>query len=436
MSVSSPAVADAAPALSPTVRVRTRRSLFWIVLAVIAVIVATAALLLRGGAADGPALGADNPAPSGSMAVANVLKAQGVHLTGADTLAQARSAIGSAGDSTLLLYDPHGYLSQKKLRSLDGLATTTVLVRPGFTALRELAPGVAAAGSPPHATRPLTAGCDAVAARKAGTISAPQATYRLQRNAYAGCFAASRDTYALATHSGAGHTVWVVGSTSVFDNENALREGNAALALNLLGEHETLVWYLPTLADVDPTGPPSLGELTPGWLTPAILLLIAATVAAAIWRGRRFGPLVIENLPVLVRAGETMEGRARLYQRSSARLRALDALRIGAVGRIATRCGLPRTATSTEVADAAAALIGADTRLVRGVLIDAVPGSDAELMRLSDELAELERAVVHASGIGGTGVRAASDSRSAPPGTADSGPAGQSGRTDQTNTGE
>jgi hypothetical protein len=279
-----------------------------------------------------------------------------------------------------------------------------VLVMPGFSALRELAPGVGAAGSPAHAKKALTARCDAPAARKAGTISAPQTTYRLKSDAYTGCFPSSADTYALVAVSDGEYTTWLSGSTSVFDNENVLRQGNAALALNLLGSHETLVWYLPTLADVDATGPPGLGELTPGWLTPVILLLIAATIAAAVWRGRRFGPLVIENLPVVVRAGETIQGRTRLYQRSSARLRALDALRIGAVGRIATRCGLPRTATSIEVADAAAALIGANASLVRGILLDTAPGSDAELMRLSDQLAELERAVAHATGAGGTGA--------------------------------
>ena len=46
---------------------------------------------------------------------------------------------------------------------------------------------------------------------------------------------------------------------------------------------------------------------------PVIVLLLTAGLAAAIWRGRRFGPLVPERLPVTVRAAETTEGRARLY---------------------------------------------------------------------------------------------------------------------------
>jgi hypothetical protein len=179
-------------------------------------------------------------------------------------------------------------------------------------------------------------------------------------------------------------------------NEGVERSGNAALALNLLGQHRTLVWYLPGLADRPVTGPPDLAALTPGWVTPVLLLLVLVFVAAAVWRGRRFGPLVVENLPVVVRAGETREGRARLYQRSSARLRAADALRIGTIGRLAALAGLPRTATTGEVADAVAALAGVDRQRIRGLLVDDLPTTDAELIALSDHLAELERATATA----------------------------------------
>jgi hypothetical protein len=111
-----------------------------------------------------------------------------------------------------------------------------------------------------------------------------------------------------------------------------------------------------------------------------------------IWRGRRFGPLVIENLPVTVRASETMEGRARLYQRSSNRGRALDALRIGTVSRLATAVGLSRHASVPEVAATVAGLTGRDPRIVRDILLDAHPRSDAELVSLSDQLLDLEAA--------------------------------------------
>ena len=115
-----------------------------------------------------------------------------------------------------------------------------------------------------------------------------------------------------------------------------------------------------------------------------------------VWRGRRFGPLVAENLPVTVRASETMEGRARLYARSRDAVHAADALRIGAIGRLARDLGLGPAASAGDVADAAADRIGAPRAAVRGILIDSLPRTDAELVAVSDRLRDLE-AAVHAA---------------------------------------
>jgi len=120
---------------------------------------------------------------------------------------------------------------------------------------------------------------------------------------------------------------------------------------------------------------------------------VLTALAAAFWRGRRFGPLIVENLPVTVRANETMQGRARLYEKSSARLRALDSLRIGTVERIASLCGLSRLASVDDVVVSAAAVTGLAVDQVRHVLLDAVPATDRELVELSDRLLTLERAV-------------------------------------------
>jgi hypothetical protein len=95
----------------------------------------------------------------------------------------------------------------------------------------------------------------------------------------------------------------------------------------------------------------------------------------------------------VVRASETMEGRARLYQKGAARLRALDSLRIGSISRLATQCGLPRLATVDDVIAAVAAITARDTAVIRSLLLTADPHSDRELVRLSDELLDLERAV-------------------------------------------
>jgi hypothetical protein len=119
-------------------------------------------------------------------------------------------------------------------------------------------------------------------------------------------------------------------------------------------------------------------------------------IAAAVWHGRRMGPLVIENLPVTVRASETMLGRARLYENSSSRLRALDSLRIGSLGRLAVLCGLPRVATVDDVVTSVSKLVKTQPLEIRRLLVDDIPGNDRELIRLSDDLLLLEREVTTA----------------------------------------
>ena len=124
-----------------------------------------------------------------------------------------------------------------------------------------------------------------------------------------------------------------------------------------------------------------------------IVLLLVAGVAAAIWRGRRFGPLVAERLPVTVRAAETTEGRARLYAHARDALHAADQLRIGTLGRLGRLLGLGPSRVRGEIADAAAARTGLDRGAVRGILIDELPHTDAELVALDQRLRALEEAV-------------------------------------------
>ena len=97
-----------------------------------------------------------------------------------------------------------------------------------------------------------------------------------------------------------------------------------------------------------------------------------------------------------MRASETMEGRARLYQKGAARLHALDALRIGAVSRLATLCGLSRLATVDDVIAAVATVTTRDPAGIRSLLLTAEPRTDRDLVRLSDELLELERHLARA----------------------------------------
>ncbi len=144
-----------------------------------------------------------------------------------------------------------------------------------------------------------------------------------------------------------------------------------------------------------PGGEQSFFDLIPsGWLWGALQLVVAG-VLAAVWRGRRLGPLVMERLPVAIRASEATEGRARLYHRAHARDRASAVLRSAARTRLAPLVGVPtRQAHSADaLLPALSARLVDSQRDVRELLFGTAPADDAELVRLADQLDALEREV-------------------------------------------
>ncbi|MGX5695872.1 DUF4350 domain-containing protein [Agromyces soli] len=390
---SAPAVAGSRVETA-TVRGGLRRWRIWIVLGALALVGAVALAAIQGGArSSGQPLGADNAAPAGAKALVEVLRAQGVEV---EPVASLDGALHGADDgATVLVYDAMGLLDPAGISELAGSAERLVVVAPDFAQLAELDAGVRLAGV---ASGPLAdPDCVLPSARRAGALSDGQRLLSLDQGAldtgWSGCFPDEGGGFALVTGPSDGGRITLVGATTAFANETVDEAGNAALALGLTGERERLVWYLPGFDDLDPESAPSMGELTPGWVGPAVVLSIVVAVVAGVWRGRRFGPLVVEDLPVEVPASETREGRARLYARSSVRTHSIDQLRIGAVTRIGAVLRLPRAASVSEVVVAASAATARDPRAVAHVLVDALPANDAELVALARALAELEDAV-------------------------------------------
>lgn len=352
------------------------------------------ALLASGSWAQRDALDPDSYGPTGARGVVELLRAQGVEVVVADDRTAAASAL-ARDEATLALPDAPA-LSDDAIADLADAATDVVLLDPRSRTLRLLLPGSSPAGSAGSDT--VGPRCDLPEAVRSGDV-APGSLFSPGDDVIA-CYGVD-DGWGLLVDAdgdvdGDRHRVAVDG-LSLFTNERLAENGNAALALNLLGRHSTVVWYVPSVSDSDLTGDPSLGELTPPWVSPVIALLLAAAVAAGVWRGRRFGPLVAERLPVTVRASETTEGRARLYARSQDAVHAADQLRIGALGRIARRLALGPGASATEISDAAAARTGWDRARVRDILLDDLPATGADLVALHESLATLEVAVNHAT---------------------------------------
>jgi hypothetical protein len=382
---------------TPTIGRLLRGSRFWLILAGIIVLAIIGYNILTPTAIDTKPLSADGTGETGAGALVAVLAQHGVSVTATSTLDATADSISSARATTVFVYDPSDYLDATQRTRLAGIAAHVVVLAPSAAALRSFAPGLASAGL---AQTTLTAHCGAAAAIKADTITDGGQSYRTNGAADVvhACFPSDAGEYSMVQLRTATGDLTVVGTTNAFTNEYISDRGNAALAINLLGSTSHLVWYLPSIEDVGASGrTESITTAAPHWIVPLMLLLLFVVIAAGVWRGRRFGPVVVERLPVIVRASETMEGRARLYQASSARLRALDALRVGTIQRVAVLCGLPRRASLDEVIGAAAAATGRDARSVRDLLLDLTPRNDGELVRLSDDLLVFERDVATAT---------------------------------------
>ncbi len=369
---------------------RTRTALAWAGFTAAVIVVAIVGGLLAQSAAwsERGALDPESAGPDGARAVVRVLETEGIEVRVARDRAAAEAALADS-DATLALPDVPG-LSDAAVRALSEGAGEVVLLEPRSRTLRLLLPGSAPAGA--FADEEVSPACSFPPARRAGDIVAGE-LFAPATDGEA-CYRAD-DAYALVTSTQDGRTVTAVDGRTLLANDGVDRAGNAALALALLGARPTLVWYVPSPADADGAAP-TLGELTPPWVTPAIVLLLLAGAAAALWRGRRFGPLVAETLPVTVRGSETTAGRARLYARARDTAHTAEQLRSAALARLRRILSLGAHASAAAVADAASARLSADPAPVRRLLLDAAPATDRELVEFSDRLHDLEAAVAAA----------------------------------------
>lgn len=343
------------------------------------------------GGNNGGTLDPDSASPDGSRALASLLRDRGITVTSVRTTADALTAVQNAqGGATLFVTDP----ALLTLLQVDTLAATPVarlvMVEPDPESARLLSTNTARVDDSPGGSHPVDPGCADVDATAAG--NADLGDGEVFGGLDAGCYPVSGG-YTLVTGSGAasGDTV-LVGSRTPFRNDHLADHGDAALALRLLGKHPTVVWYVPDGADPDATdsGRKSFTSVLPaGWRWGA-LTLVPAIGLLALWQARRLGPVVAERMPVAVRAAETAEGRARLYERGRVTDRAAGALREASRSRLAARLGLPRSAGAADVAAAIAARGGPAPTETLAVLAGPVPADDRALVGLASALDRLE----------------------------------------------
>jgi hypothetical protein len=317
--------------------------------------------------------------PGGSQALARLLGQQGVRIVPAHTADQAAAALGQNAEATLLVTDP-SLVQPARLGELRGRAADAVFIAPQQGTLDLLLPGVVVSGQSDPGTR--SPDCTVAAAVAAGDVILGGTEYRSHEQA--------RSCYGGSLLQMAGSTA-LLGAGTPLTNDRLGEQGDAALAMRLLGRHGTLVWYLPSPADSGAGLPQrSLSDLLPrGWLFGAIQVAVAA-VLFALWRARRLGPVVVEPLPVVVRAAETVEGRARLYRRSGSAAHAAETLRQAAIARLRPVLGLGAGAEPAVILSSIMARCGRDAG---PLLYGPAPEDEASLIQLANDLDRLEREV-------------------------------------------
>ncbi len=378
--------------LDPRARDRIR-SLRRPTLVVGLVVIAVAAITYARAGDSNAYLDPNAASPAGARALRVLLEERGVTVVPVTT---SPAAAAEAGTGDALLVDTAQDISAKDLTVLAQSRADLVLVDPSPSALPVLAPWLQAVDTAPD--EPRDAVCTlpaAVAAGRAVTGGLTFSELATHGEVVSLCYAVDGAATVAQARLLDGRTVTVLGSGSTLTNDQLANEGDAALALNLLGAHRTLAWYVTTNTVEDTSGTASLGDLLPRWVYPTLLQLFVAVLLLVLWQGRRFGSVVTEPLPVVVRAAEATEGRARLYRRAGARDRAAQNLRAAALARLIPLVGQSRAANPAAVTEAVAARSGRTVPDVGALLYGAAPADDAALVRLAHELDVLERMVRH-----------------------------------------
>lgn len=189
---------------------------------------------------------------------------------------------------------------------------------------------------------------------------------------------------------------WVLTDPVPFTNDQVDRADNAAIALRLLGQRDRVVWYVADVADTAASDGVDLGRLLPDWLIPSLWLIGVATLTWLLVRGRRLGPLVVEPVPVTIKALESTTSLGRLYERARDRGHAAELLVAGSVRRLAPQLGLAAGADRRDVVTALAERTGRRTEELTALFPDSaatVVRTDADLVALAQNLHRLEEEV-------------------------------------------
>lgn len=365
-----------------------------VVVASVLLLLVVLSVLTVSSATRGGDLDPDNPRPEGAQAVARVLARHGVQVTVVRRAVELeRTAVD--GDTTVVVTstDQLGRGTARDLGARVASAGAVVLAAPGPGVLRALRLPLDVGDARVGDRTTARCGDDLLAGLSVEV--GPSAGYRGRAGSAAvGCFGgAGARPASLVTRVDQPVPTYALGGTDVLTNDRVARADNAAVALRLLGQHDRLVWYVADRRDIAAGDAGSVRAQLPPALVPALWLGAVAMLTVVGWRGRRMGRLVVEPLPVVVKAVESTQGRGRLYRRVRDRPHAAGILREATRRRLATRLRLPVSSAAHTLVLPVAQATGRDPRDVHDLLLSRPVTDDATLTRLADDLAALEKEV-------------------------------------------
>jgi len=357
-----------------------------LITAFLALVLAAIVMLPRGGMNSTP-VGIHNPTGDGARALAQVLASHGVSVREVT----ATQAVSVGEDTTLVVVFPSRMPSSVR-QQVNGLANVVYIgleVEYGYSP--EYLDGLNATRSW-TASKAVSPGCASEAANRAGELMTSSYVLTGDPKGWDTCFTSDGKTYAYAERVEGGRFRAIIPDSLRVRNRGILESGNAALAINAIGRTNKVAWYV--ASNLDSASQDDVTAVRSPFLAPALLMVIGAVLLAAQARGRRFGPLTPERLPIEVPAAETLIGKARLMRSQRSYAHAASALRSASASRIASSLGVSCSADRATLS-AAIEQRGVPPRRCNALLWGPPPASEAALVQLANDLDALEKEIRH-----------------------------------------
>jgi len=142
-------------------------------------------------------------------------------------------------------------------------------------------------------------------------------------------------------------------------------------------------------------GSKTLTDFLPSGVKLGLLQLVVAFFVYAMYRGRRHGRVVHDEVPVSIEGSAFVEAVGNLLERQGEHGRAAEVLRTGVSRDLARRLGLPTAVARPDLAAVIAQRTGRDPAAVADVLIHRAVASDDALVTLSHELESIRQEALH-----------------------------------------